>query len=96
MKVRYTPRARGDIEKIYEYLDERNSSGARNVLLAIYAGVQFIGERPKGSERTEDPNVRVKVVPRYRYKIFYSIVGDSVEILHVRHTARRPWKGEPS
>jgi plasmid stabilization system protein ParE len=65
------------------------------VLLAIYAGVQFIAERPKGSERTDDPNVRVKVVRRYRYKIFYSIGDETVEILHVRHVARRPWKGEP-
>jgi plasmid stabilization system protein ParE len=52
VKVRYTPRARGDIDEIYEYLDERNSSGAHHVLLAIYAGLQFIAERPKGSERT--------------------------------------------
>jgi plasmid stabilization system protein ParE len=96
MKVRYTPRAQGDIDKIYEYLDERNSSGAHNVLLAIYAGVQFIVDRPKGSERTENPNVRVKLVRRYQYKIFYSVVGDTVEILHVRHMSRRPWKGEPS
>ena len=95
MRVRYTLRARGDIDRIYEYLDKRSPSGAHNVLLAIYAGVQFIAERPEASERTNDPNVRVKVVRRYRYKIFYNIVGESVEILHVRHASRRPWKGEP-
>jgi toxin ParE1/3/4 len=95
VRVRYTPRAHGDIDRIYGYLDKRSASGALNVLLAIYAGVQFIAERPKGSERTDDPNVRVKVVRRYRYKIFYSIGDETVEILHVRHAARRPWKGEP-
>jgi len=95
MRVRYTLRARGDIDRIYEYLDKRSPSGAHNVLLAIYAGVQFIAERPEASERTNDLNVRVKVVRRYRYKIFYNIVGETVEILHVRHALRRPWKGEP-
>ena len=70
MRVRFTPLARADIDQIYEYLDERSPSGARNVLLAICAGVQFIAERPKGSEQTDDPEVRVKVVQRYRYKIF--------------------------
>jgi toxin ParE1/3/4 len=95
MRVRYTPRARGDIDRIYGYLDKRSEGGTRNVLLAIYAGVQFIAERPEGSERTDDPNVRVKLVRRYRYKIFYSVVGDTVEILHVRHMSRKPWKGEP-
>jgi plasmid stabilization system protein ParE len=39
VRVRYTPRARGDIDRIYKYLDKRSASGARNVLLAIYAGV---------------------------------------------------------
>jgi toxin ParE1/3/4 len=63
------------------------------VLRAIYAGIQFIGERPEGSERTDDPSVRLKVVRRYRYKIFYSINADAVEILHVRHPSRRPWIG---
>jgi toxin ParE1/3/4 len=95
MRVRYTLRARGDIDQIYGYLDERSSSGARNVLLAIFAGVQFVAERPLGAERTDDPNVRVKVVRRYRYKIFYKVVGETVEILHVRHASRKSWRGEP-
>jgi toxin ParE1/3/4 len=94
VKVRYTPRALGDIDQIYKYLDKRSASGALNVLLAIYAGAQFVAERPAAAERTEDPNVRVKVVRRYRYKIFYRLAGESVEILHVRHSSRRPWKGE--
>jgi plasmid stabilization system protein ParE len=94
MSIRYTPRARGDIERIYRYLDERSPSGARNVLKAIYAGVQFIAEQPEASARTDDQTVRVKIVRRYRYKIFYSIVGDTIEVLHVRHASRRPWAGE--
>jgi toxin ParE1/3/4 len=93
MRVRYTPRARRDIGEIYAYLDERSPSGALNVLAAIYAGVRFVAEQPKASERTDDPNVRVRVIRRYRYKIFYSVAGDAVEILHIRHTSRRPWKG---
>jgi len=94
MRVRYAPRARGDIEWIFRYLDERSPNGARNVLKAIYAGVEFIAEHPEASERTDDPAVRVKIVRRYRYKIFYRMVGETMEVLHVRHTSRRPWSGE--
>ena len=93
MRVRYTPRARRDIDQIYAYLCKRSPSGALNVSAAIYAGIQFIAGRPKASERTDDPNVRVKVVRRYQYKIFYKLIGGTVEILHIRHTSRRPWKG---
>jgi toxin ParE1/3/4 len=95
MRVRYTPRARGDIERIYQYFEKRSPSGARNVLRAIYAGVQFIMEYPEASVLTDDPQVRVRTVRRYRYKVFYCIIdSDTIEIVHVRHTSRRPWAGE--
>ncbi len=95
MRVRYRERARRDLGEIHHYLDARSPSGARNVLRAIYAGVQFIAENPDAAERTDDPSVRVKIVLRYRYKIFYSIAGDIIDVLHIRHAARRvPWEGE--
>ena len=74
--------------------EERSPSGARNVLRAIYASIQLIAEQPLSYQRTDDPSIRVHVVHRYRYKIFYSVTGDMVEIIHVRHTSRRPWTGE--
>ena len=58
----------------------------------IYRAVEFIADRPEGSERTDDPRVRVKIVVRYRYKIFYRLVDRDVEIVHVRHSSRRPWR----
>jgi plasmid stabilization system protein ParE len=60
-------------------------------LRAIYAGVQFIAEHPQAAEQTDDVAVRVKIVRRYRYKSFYSVIGDIIEILHVRHRSRGPW-----
>lgn len=92
MIVRYRAQALADIDEIFGYLEERSPSGARNVLRAIYAGIHLIAEQPLGSPRTDDPNVRVKIVRRYRYKIFYSVPDEeTIEILHVRHTSRRPW-----
>jgi toxin ParE1/3/4 len=61
---------------------------------AIYTAAEFIAEHPLGSERTDDPDIRMNVVHRYRYKIFYRIIDEGVEILHIRHTSRRPWIGQ--
>ena len=94
MRLRYRAQALSDIDAIHRYLDERSPSGARNVLRAIYASVQLIAEHPLSYQRTDDPDIHVHVVRRYRYKIFYSVVGDVIEIIHVRHTSRRPWTGE--
>ena len=93
MRIRFAPRARRDLEEIREYLQTRSPAGARNILRAIRSAVRFVGEQPFGSQQTDDPALRVKVVLGYRYKIFYRIREDIIEIVHVRHTSRRPWIG---
>lgn len=93
MRVRYRAQAKADLEEIYRYLDRRSPTGARNVLRAIHAAVGIVAEHPYASQRTSDPDIHVKTVGRYRYKIFYAVVdGDYVEIIHIRHAARRPWQ----
>lgn len=80
------------MDEIFNYLNERSPSGARNVLRAIADAVDSIAAQPLASRRTSDPDVRVKVIGRYRYKIFYAVVANEfVEIIHIRHAARRPW-----
>jgi toxin ParE1/3/4 len=91
MKVWYRAQALADIDQIYLYLKERSPGGAAKLLRAIYAGIHLIAERPHAWPQTDDRTVRVKIVRRYHYKIFYSVLDEHVEILHVRHTARVPW-----
>jgi plasmid stabilization system protein ParE len=93
MKVRYRARALSDLETIHRYLEPCSPAGARNVLTAIHAAIAGIADYPHSAEQTSDPAIRVKVLGRYRYKIFYAVVGpDTVEIVHIRHAARRPWR----
>ena len=91
MKVRITPRARADLQEIRDYISRRSPSGARNVLRSIYSGIAFIAENPRGAIATDEGMVRVKVITEYPYKIFYAFDGDAIKILHIRHSARRPW-----
>jgi toxin ParE1/3/4 len=88
MKVRYTPRAFSDRERIIEYLRERSPVGARNVAASIRDAVAQLREHPLSGYRTGNSDVRVVFIVRYPYKIFYR-VRETVEILHIRHTARR-------
>jgi toxin ParE1/3/4 len=94
MKVRYTPEAFSDRERIFEYLHERSPAGARNVLASVRNAVQLLTEHPYSGYKTDDPDVRVRFIVRYPYKIFYRVRDDAVEIVHIRHTARRPWVPE--
>jgi toxin ParE1/3/4 len=96
MKVRYSRRASSDLSLIHRYLSERSLTGALHVMTGIYASIEFIRHNPYGAEKTNIGDVRVKVVRYYRFKIFYRILerDDFVEIIHVRHTSRRPWSGD--
>ena len=93
MRVRYTPRAFADREQIFDYLHERSPSGASNVTTSIRAAVAQLAEQPYSGYATDDPAVRVKFIGRYPYKVFYRVRAETVEIIHIRHTARRPWTG---
>jgi toxin ParE1/3/4 len=94
MRVRYTPEAFADQERIFEYLRERSPNGARNVLASILDATVQLAAQPRSGYRTDDSDVRVLFVGRYPYKIFYRIRGDVVEIAHIRHASRRPWSDE--
>ena len=93
MKVRYTPAAFSDRERIIEYLRRRSSSGAKNVAASIREAIAQLKDHPQSGYRTDNPDVRVIFVVRYSYKIFYR-VRDAIEILHIRHTSRRAWKND--
>jgi toxin ParE1/3/4 len=44
-----------------------------------------------GAAVPEREGVRMVSLVRYPFKIFYSVSEDAITILHIRHTARRPW-----
>jgi toxin ParE1/3/4 len=91
MKVLYRERALTDLQEIAEYIYPHSRMGVRNVLAAIHKAIESIAEQPLSARQTSDAAVRLKIVGRYGYKIFYSVSGDAIEILHVRHGSRRPW-----
>ena len=93
MKVRYTPRARGDLAAILKYIDERNPLGALNVKRAIRKTIEFIGEFPQIGRPAGEQGTRVLRAGRYPYLIYWSVRAGEVWILHVRDARRRPVHG---
>jgi plasmid stabilization system protein ParE len=89
MKVRYTSQAFAEREQIFEYLKNRSPVGARNVLSEMKSATLQICQHPSSGYATNDDGIRVKILTRYSYKIFYRITTDEVEILHIRHSARQ-------
>ena len=96
MRVRYTLRARSDLESIFSYLDSRNPAAAHAVKRKIERSAATLALSPYlGVVIDRSPEFRSLRAGRYPYRIYYRIRGNEVWILHIRHTSRHPWAGEP-
>jgi plasmid stabilization system protein ParE len=93
MNVEFTNRAVRDLREIAAR--SRAQFGER-IATALEARLQEvitqIAVAPESAPRVDRrPGMRVVSLVRYPFKIFYRITGDTVRIVHVRHSARRPW-----
>ena len=94
MKVRYTLRAQADLNSIFTYLDERAPMAARAVKALLERRIASLADFPLAAPRTDEPSVRELTILRYPYKVYYEVADEEVWILHIWHTARRPWEEE--
>jgi toxin ParE1/3/4 len=94
MKVRYTRRALSDLRGITSFIAKENADAAERVRRAILNTIQLVSTRPYvGRRNARAPELRSCLVPRYPYRVHYLPSGDEIVIVHIRHTARRPWEG---
>ena len=96
MTVRYTRDALEDLEQISAYLSGLNPSAAAAVLSAIERVIARLDRFPHSAPETEIAGVRATPALRYPYIVFYRVRRGDIEVLYVRHAARRrPWEIEP-
>ena len=92
MKVFFTAAAQEDLAEIGEWLAAHYPVVALHVEKRIRDVAARIGQWPESGPRSaKRQGVRLIPVGRYPYKIFYRVTEDAVEILHIHHTAQRPW-----
>jgi toxin ParE1/3/4 len=95
MKVRYTLRARGDLDAIYTDLDRRNATAAQSVKDLIERRISRLGMFPLMAPGTDELGILELSIVRYPYKVYYELKGDEeVWIIHIRDTRRKSWRGK--
>src|SRR5712692_2549474 len=90
MKVRYTLRARDDLDAIYVDLDQRNPTAAQAVKDLIERRIARLGSFPLMAPVTDEIGILELSIVRYPYKVYYELRGDEVWIVHIRDT-RTKW-----
>jgi toxin ParE1/3/4 len=92
MKVVYTEDALNDLDAIADWLIVHYPAVAPALERRIRRAVANIARWPASARRSARyPGIRVTLLGRYPYKIFYRVAGDTLEILHIHHAARQPW-----
>jgi toxin ParE1/3/4 len=92
MKLVYSRRALADLDAIATYYSANASPAiTRSIERRFIDIIERIRRTPEASPRVaQRSQVRAIAVIRYPFRIFYRVRGDPIEILHIRHTSRRP------
>ena len=89
MNIRWDVRALEDLRDIRRYIAQRGSAAAADrVRDHLRTRIERLLTRPLIGVLTSNPEIRILPPTRYPYRIYYTIQGDDVVILHIRHSAR--------
>lgn len=89
MKVVFTDDALRDLDEILRYISEHYPVIYRAFEGRLRAIVTRIGTWPESAQEVEQkPGIRSVPFLRYPYRLFYRILADRTEVLHVHHAAR--------
>ena len=95
MKIVFSPSAEVDLAEIVEYLTAEYPALVDSVRRRIEITLKNLAAWPE-IHRTVTQRSSVRVVPlvRYPYRIFYRVTPDTIEIVRIYHTSRRPLDDE--
>ncbi|HSC45512.1 MAG TPA: type II toxin-antitoxin system RelE/ParE family toxin [Candidatus Acidoferrum sp.] len=89
MLLRWTPEAAANLEEIYSYLVEHYPQFADLTITQLYEGIKSLAQFPSRGRPGSEAGVRELVFVRLPYFVAYRVKEETIEILHVRHTARQ-------
>lgn len=89
MRVRFTLGAQRQLDQIFAYIATDSPAAARRIVDRIEYVGELLGDQPRMGRKIEFLGLFVLPVWETPYLIYYRIVGDEVQIVRVRHSARR-------
>lgn len=90
MNLRYDARAVQDLRDIRSYIAAQGAPDAADrVRRHLRARIGRLLQHPMIGTVASIPNIRILPPTRYPYRIYYTVRGDDLVILHIRHTARQ-------
>jgi toxin ParE1/3/4 len=88
VRLVWSPRARGDLQEIRQYLNQRSPKGAQRILARIIRRVSDQRDMPLAAPIERDGPERCLVISRTPYLVLYTVEGDVMTIVAVYHAMR--------
>jgi toxin ParE1/3/4 len=89
MRIRWTPAAAADLEHINDYLTEHSPHLARSTVLELYEAIRSLKSTPHRGRLGREEGTRELLFGRLPYIAAYRVREQSIEVLHIYHTAQR-------
>jgi plasmid stabilization system protein ParE len=89
MKIRWSPEAAGDLQRICERIETDNAEAATRAARTIYEGCDGLKEFPRvGRTSRRMPGWRELVFSSLPYIVVYPVTEEAVEITRIFHGAQ--------
>ena len=93
MKIVYTEDALRDLDDILAFLADHYPSVIAPFEWRLEDLLDNVAAWPESKPLLDNSSgIRVAFLGKYPYRIFYRVDPDQITVLHVHHTARRPWR----
>ena len=90
MRVRWLRTALRNLDDEASYIAADDSAAARLVVKRVFTAVAMLAKQPGLGRPGRVPGTRELIVAKTRYIVPYRVQGETVEVLRVFHTSRRP------
>lgn len=87
IKLVWSPDARRDVAAIATFLLDRDRLAARKVVAGVRDRAELLRDHPRIGMPMDLLDLRKLSIGSYPYVLIYRIVGDTVQIVRIRHTA---------
>ena len=84
----WSRRALASLSAQDDWLRPLNRHAANSVLAEIERSAGLIAEFPEMGSRIDGTSLRCHVTRRYRFRVVYRVVGDTVQVVDVMHPRR--------
>jgi toxin ParE1/3/4 len=97
MRIRWTPAAAADLDRISDYLKEQHPHYRQPTLQKLYETIRSLKRHPQLGRPGREEGTRELLFPPLPYVAVYRVKAETVEVLRIYHGAQeRPWSAGAS